>query len=54
MGLCTHKRYKSFFTEVESLENGLVEGGFIILKYCLDISKRRTTNKIRWAQEKPA
>ncbi len=39
MGFCTHKQYKSFFTEVESFENGLIEGGFIILKYYLDISK---------------
>ncbi len=39
MGFCTHKQYKSFFTEVESFESGLIEGGFIILKYYLDISK---------------
>jgi polyphosphate kinase 2 len=39
MGFCTDKQYKSFFTEVESFENGLTEGGFIILKYYLDISK---------------
>ena len=39
MNFCTHKQYKSFFSEVESFENGLIEGGFIILKYYLDISK---------------
>lgn len=39
MGFCTNKQYHSFFTEVESFENGLVDGGFIILKYYLDISK---------------
>ncbi len=39
MGFCTHKQYKSFFSEVESFENGLIEGGFIIIKYYLDISK---------------
>jgi polyphosphate kinase 2 len=39
MDFCTHKQYKSFFSEVESFENGLIEGGFIILKYYLDISK---------------
>ncbi|MEO7531020.1 MAG: polyphosphate kinase 2 [Sediminibacterium sp.] len=39
MGFCTKKQYKSFFTEVESFETGLVDGGFIILKYYLDISK---------------
>ncbi len=39
MGFCNNKQYKSFFTEVELFETGLVEGGFIILKYYLDISK---------------
>ena len=39
MGFCTHKQYKSFFNEVESFEKGLIEGGFIIVKYYLDISK---------------
>jgi len=39
MGFCTQKQYKSFFSEVKSFEDGLVEGGFIILKYYLDISK---------------
>jgi polyphosphate kinase 2 (PPK2 family) len=46
MGFCTGKEYKSFFSEVESFENGLVEGGFIILKYYLDISKKKTEKKI--------
>ncbi|MEO8772678.1 MAG: polyphosphate kinase 2 [Ferruginibacter sp.] len=39
MDFCTNKQYKSFFTEAESFETGLVDGGFIILKYYLDISK---------------
>jgi polyphosphate kinase 2 len=46
MGFCTHKEYKSFFTEVESFENGLVEGGFIILKYYLDISKEEQKERL--------
>ncbi|MEO6453131.1 MAG: polyphosphate kinase 2 [Ginsengibacter sp.] len=46
MGFCTHKEYKSFFTEVESFENGLVEGGFIILKYYLDISKEEQEKRL--------
>lgn len=40
MGFCTENEYKSFFKEVELFETGLVEGGFIILKYYLEISKK--------------
>ncbi|MEO7283146.1 MAG: polyphosphate kinase 2 [Gelidibacter sp.] len=39
MGFCTNKEYKSFFNEVELFENGLIDAGFIILKYYLDISQ---------------
>ena len=46
MGFCTNKQYKSFFSEVESFENGLVEGGFIILKYYLDISKKEQEKRL--------
>ena len=46
MGFCTPKQYKSFFTEVESFENGLIEGGFIILKYYLDISKKEQGKRL--------
>ena len=46
MGFCTHKEYKSFFTEVESFENGLAEAGFIILKYYLDISKKEQQRRL--------
>lgn len=46
MGFCTHKQYKSFFTEVESFENGLVDAGFIILKYYLDISKKEQQKRL--------
>ncbi len=46
MGFCTHKQYKSFFTEVELFENGLIEGGFIILKYYLDISKEEQQKRL--------
>ena len=45
-GFCTPKQYKSFFTEVESFENGLIEGGFIILKYYLDISKKEQEKRL--------
>jgi polyphosphate kinase 2 len=46
MGFCTHKQYKSFFTEVELFENGLVEAGFIIFKYYLDISKKEQQKRL--------
>jgi len=46
MGFCTNKQYKSFFSEVESFEKGLVEGGFIILKYYLDISKKEQEKRL--------
>ncbi|MEO7044462.1 MAG: polyphosphate kinase 2 [Ferruginibacter sp.] len=53
MGFCTHKQYKSFFTEVESFENGLVEGGFIILKYYLDISKKEQQKRFDGRKKNP-
>src|SRR5664279_5117475 len=40
MGFCTNKEYKSFFTEVELFEKMLVNAGFMILKYYLDIGKK--------------
>ncbi|CAN5640146.1 hypothetical protein BH11BAC3_BH11BAC3_24230 [soil metagenome] len=46
MGFCTDKEYKSFFSEVASFENGLVQGGFIILKYYLDISKSEQQKRL--------
>jgi polyphosphate kinase 2 (PPK2 family) len=46
MGFCTPKQYKSFFSEVESFENGLIEGGFMILKYYLDISKEEQQKRL--------
>jgi len=46
MGFCTNKQYKSFFDEVESFEDGLVEGGFIIIKYYLDISKKEQQDRL--------
>ena len=46
MGFCTDKEYKSFFTEVELFEKMLVDGGFIILKYYLDISKEEQEKRL--------
>jgi polyphosphate kinase 2 len=53
MSFCTDKQYKSFFTEVESFENGLVEGGFIILKYYLDISKKEQQKRLDGRKKDP-
>ena len=53
MGFCTHKEYKSFFSEVESFENVLVEGGFIILKYYLDISKGEQKKRLEDRKKNP-
>ncbi|MEO6251734.1 MAG: polyphosphate kinase 2 [Ferruginibacter sp.] len=53
MGFCTHKQYKSFFAEVESFENGLVEGGFIIMKYYLDISKKEQQKRLNDRKKDP-
>ena len=53
MGFCNHKEYKSFFTEVELFERGLVESGFIILKYYLDISKGEQKNRLHDREKDP-
>jgi polyphosphate kinase 2 len=53
MGFCTHKQYKSFFTEVESFEQGLVDSGFIILKYYLDISKKEQEKRLKAREKDP-
>jgi len=53
MGFCSNKEYKSFFTEVESFEKGLVDGGFIILKYYLDISKKEQGKRLKAREHDP-
>jgi polyphosphate kinase 2 len=53
MGFCTDKEYKSFFSEVESFETGLIEGGFIILKYYLDISKKEQERRLEARRKDP-
>ncbi len=46
MGFCTDKEYKLFFKQVELFEKMLVDSGFIILKYYLDISKEEQQNRL--------
>ena len=53
MGFCSDKEYKSFFTEVELFEKMLVEGGFIILKYYLDISKKEQEKRLKDREKDP-
>ena len=53
MGFCTNKQYKSFFNEVESFEKCLVEAGFIILKYYLDISKEEQQKRFDSRKKDP-
>jgi polyphosphate kinase len=53
MGFCTHKQYKSFFTEVELFENGLFDAGFVILKYYLDISKNEQKKRLKDREKDP-
>jgi len=53
MGFCTHKEYKSFFTEVALFEQMLVDAGFIIFKYYLDISKKEQKNRLEDREKDP-
>jgi len=46
MNFCSKEEYKSFFKEVELFEAGLVESGFIVLKYYLDISKAEQKKRL--------
>lgn len=53
MGFCSNKEYKSFFTEVESFEKGLIDADFIILKYYLDISKKEQEKRLKSREDDP-
>lgn len=53
MGFCTETQYKSFFTEVELFEKMLVDAGFIILKYYLDISKKEQERRLKDRETDP-
>lgn len=46
MKFCTEKQYESFFKEVALFEETLFNGGFIILKYYLDISKHEQEKRL--------
>jgi polyphosphate kinase 2 len=53
MGFCSDKEYKSFFEEVELFEEMLVNAGFIVLKYYLDISKKEQEKRLKDRRENP-
>lgn len=53
MGFCTGKEYKLFFKEVELFEQMLVDAGFTILKYYLDISKKEQENRMEDRHKNP-
>ena len=53
MGFCTGKEYKSFFTEVELFEEMLVDAGFIVLKYYLDISQEEQQKRLKDRETDP-
>lgn len=53
MHFCSEAAYKSFFTEVELFEKMLVEAGFIILKYYLDISKDEQKKRLNDRKKDP-
>lgn len=53
MGFCSHKEYNSFFKDVELFEKMLVDSGFIILKYYLDISKEEQETRLKDREKDP-
>ena len=53
MKFCSGKQYKSFFKEVELFEETLVNAGFIIFKYYLDISKKEQENRLEDRHKDP-
>ena len=53
MGFCSDKAYKSFFKDVELFEGMLVNAGFIIMKYYLDISKNEQKERLDARKDNP-
>jgi polyphosphate kinase len=47
MGFCNEQEYESFFKEVELFEKMLVDAGFIILKYYLDVSNKEQGRRLK-------
>ncbi len=53
MGFCTNKQYKAFFKDVALFEQMLVDAGFIIFKYYLDISKKEQEERLDDREKDP-
>jgi len=53
MNFCTSKQYHTFFNEVELFEKMLVNAGFIIFKYYLDISKKEQEERLEDRHKNP-
>lgn len=53
MGFCTGKQCKAFFEDVALFEKMLVDAGFIILKYYLDISKKEQERRLESRETDP-
>ena len=53
MGFCSNEEYQSFFTDTELYEKMLVDAGFIILKYYLDISKKEQEKRLKDREKDP-
>jgi polyphosphate kinase 2 len=53
MGFCDEKEYELFFKEVELFEKMLVDAGFIILKYYLDISNKEQGRRLKDRETDP-
>jgi polyphosphate kinase len=53
MVFCTEKEYELFFREVELFERMLIDAGFIILKYYLDISKKEQEKRLKDRETDP-
>jgi len=53
MGFCSESDYRRFFTQVELFEEMLINAGFIVLKYYLDISKEEQKQRLDDRKENP-
>ena len=53
MGFCTDKEYKAFFSQADLFEQMLVNSGFIVLKYYLDISKKEQHARLQGRKKDP-
>jgi polyphosphate kinase 2 len=53
MGFCSEKEYHAFFNNTGLFEKMLVDAGFIVLKYYLDISKQEQEKRLNDRKKDP-